>query len=242
MAGVVFDEHAEKYDAWFVKNSNVLASEALLLARFLGGGGRILSIGCGSGLFEMLLRRDHAVHISHGVEPSKAMAAIARARGMDVRDGTAERLPFEEGSFDTVLMNGIPAYLEGLDLAFREAHRVLVAGGAALVCDVPASSSYGMLYRLAGTVGTWDDPFLRRVAPDDPYPVEFLRAASWRTTGELAAALTASGFGDLEYAQTLTTHAKYSSARVEEPVEGFERGGYVAVRARKPGAGTSARK
>ncbi len=233
MAAVVFDEHAEKYDAWFVKNSNVLGSEVLLLKRFLHGGGRILSVGCGSGLFESLLRRDHGIIITHGVEPSKAMAAIARARGMDVRDGTAERVPFEDASFDTVLLNGIPAYLDGLDAAFREARRVLVPGGSVVIGDVPASSSYGLLYRMAAIVGTWDDPFLRRVAPDDPYPVEFLRAANWRTTRELADALTAAGFGELEYAQTLTTHARFSNARVEEPVDGFERGGYVAVRARK---------
>jgi len=240
MAVVVFDEHAERYDAWFVKNSNVLRSEVLLLTRFLSNAGRTLSIGCGSGLFEMLLRRDHGITITHGIEPSRGMAAIARAREMDVRDAAAEQIPFEDCSFDTVLMNGIPAYLDGLEKAFREACRVLVPGGVAVVGDVPASSSYGMLYRMAAMAGTWDDPFLRRIAPEHPYPVEFVRSANWRTTEEVAAALRAAGFGDLEYAQTLTTHAKFSNAGVEEPIAGSERGGYVAIRARKPGAGASA--
>ena len=238
MAAIVFDEHAAQYDAWFTQNSNVLASEVLLLRRFLAEPepGRVLSIGCGSGLFESILARDHSITIRHGIEPSTAMAAIARARGMDVRIAGAEQVPFEDASFDTVVLNGIPAYLESLDATLAEAFRVLVSGGAAIVADVPASSSYGMLYRMAAMVGTWDDPLLRRVAPEHPYPIEFVKSARWRTTGEVAAALEAAGFAGLEYAQTLTTHAKFSNDAVEQPSAGFERGGYVAIRARKPGA------
>jgi SAM-dependent methyltransferase len=232
MDPVAFDEHAERYDAWFVKNSNVLASEVLLIRRFLSDAGRILSVGCGSGLFELLLRRDHGIRIERGVEPSEAMAAIARARGMEVSIAHAEEIPFGDDSFDTVLMNGIAAYLDSLAPALGEARRVLVPGGAIVIGDVPATSSYGMLYRMAGLIGTWDDPSLRRLAPADPYPVEFVGAARWRTTGEIAEALTAAGFGDFEYAQTLTTHARFSNDAVEEPSAGFSRGGYVAVRAR----------
>jgi SAM-dependent methyltransferase len=232
MNALAFDEHAERYDAWFMKNSNVLVSEVLLVKLFLSDAGRILSVGCGSGLFEMLLRRDHGIRIERGVEPSETMAAIARARGMEVSIAHAEALPFENDSFDTVLMNGIPAYLDDLAPALGEVRRVLVPGGAVVIGDVPATSSYGMLYRMAGMIGTWDDPYLQRIAPANPYPVEFVSAARWRTTGEIAEALEAAGFGDLEYAQTLTTHARFSNDAVEEPSPGLNRGGYVAVRAR----------
>jgi hypothetical protein len=204
VATLTFDTHAEKYDGWFLKNPNVLASEVLLIKRALGNPGRTLSLGCGSGLFEWLLRRDHGITISHGVEPADGMARIAERRGLSVKIGTAEDVPFEDGSFDTVLMNG-----------------------------TPASSSYGMLYQLAGLIGTWDDPRLRKIAPRDPYPVEFVREATWRTTEEISAILRAAGFGDLDYAQTLTTHARFSNDAVEEPVAGYDRGGYVAIRARK---------
>lgn len=43
---------------------------------------------------------------------------------MEVRSGTAEELPQEDDSFDTVLLNGIPSYVADLPRAFREAHRV----------------------------------------------------------------------------------------------------------------------
>lgn len=232
-----FDEHSAEYDAWFLKNPNVLASEVLLLARFLESPGKALSVGCGSGLFELALRRGQGIDIGYGVEPAEGMARIAEKRGLAVERGTAESIPFGGEEFDTVLLNGIPSYVHDLDGAFGEAYRVLRPGGRIVVVDVPAESSYGLLYRLAALVGTWDDPFLQSVAPRHPYPAEFATAAVWRTTEEKAGMLRAAGFSDLEFGQTLTRHPKFSDDQVEVPVEGFDRGDYVAIRGwkREPG-------
>lgn len=234
MSDRAFDEHAEKYDAWFMKNRNVLESELLMLKRFLPDPGRALSVGCGSGLFEQLFRTEHGIVIRFGVEPSADMAQIAAKRGMEVKSGTAEKLPHEDEAFDTVLLNGTPSYVEDLPAAFREAHRVLKRGGYIVVADVPAESSYGLLYRLAGIRGTWEHPNVKGSAPENPYPVEFTMAANWRTTEEKMEMLREVGFVDFEYAQTLTRHPKYSNDSVEEPAEGYDRGDYVAIRARKP--------
>jgi len=228
-----FDAYAAEYDAWFLQNRHVLESEVLLLKHFLADPGRALSVGCGSGLFEHVLRTEHGIDIRWGVEPASGMASIAKKRGMMVKSGTAEQLPFANAEFDTVLLNGTPSYLDNLAQAFAEAHRVLRPSGAIVVADVPAESSYALLYRLAAVLGTWDDPFLRSVAPATPYPVEFAAAARWRTTDEKAKLLATAGFVDLECAQTLTVHPKYSNATVEQPSEGYERGDYVAIRARK---------
>lgn len=228
-----FDKHAEEYDTWFLKNRNVLESEVLLLRHFLSAPGKALSVGCGSGLFEHLLRTSHGIDIRFGVEPAEGMARIAEKRGMTVRSGAAESLPFDVDEFDTVLLNGTPSYVADLETAFREAHRVLAPGGHIVVADVPAESSYGLLYRLAAVVGVWEDPFLEKVAPKHPYPVEFAAAANWRTTEEKAELLRAVGFVSLEYAQTLTRHPKFSDEAAEQPVEGFDRGDYVAIRGQK---------
>jgi ubiquinone/menaquinone biosynthesis C-methylase UbiE len=234
MSDSAFDEHAGEYDGWFLKNRNVLQSEVLLLAHFLQDPGQALSVGCGSGLFEKILSDAHGIYIHHGVEPASGMAEIAVKRGMEVKEGTAEALPYEADSFDTAILNGIPGYIDDLERTFAEAFRVLRSGGHIVVADVPAESSYALLYRLAATIGSWDDPSLQAVAPPHPYPVEFAAAATWRTTEEKMDLLQKVGFEDLETAQTLTAHPKYSDDSAEEPSPGHERGDYVAIRARKP--------
>jgi SAM-dependent methyltransferase len=228
-----FDEHAAEYDGWFLQNRNVLQSEVELLAGFLQRPGKALSVGCGSGLFEMILRDAHGIDIRFGVEPAAGMAKIAVKRGMEVRIASAEKLPFQDASFDTVLFNGTPSYIGDLATAFAEAHRVLRPGGCIVVADVPAESSYGLLYRLAAHIGTWEDPLLKAAAPAVPYPIEFAAAANWRTTQEKLDLLQAAGFTVEETSQTLTLHPKFSDDTLEKPVPGHDRGDYVAIRGRR---------
>lgn len=232
--GTVFDEYAEKYDAWFLENQAVLASEVRLVAHVLRDAGRILSVGCGSGLFELLLRRDFGITVGEGVEPAAAMAEIARKRGMEVAVAGAESLPHADGTFDTVVFNGSPSYIKDLRVALGEARRVLRPGGRVVVIDVPRESGYALLYNLAKEVGSWDHPYFRGVKPRVAYPIEFVVAANWRTTPEKAALLDELGFTELRYAQTLTRHPAYSDDAPEDPCEGYDRGDYVAITARRP--------
>jgi len=123
-----FDEYASAYDAWFLDNRNVLYSEANLVARTLLGAGRILSVGCGSGLFETILNRDFGITVTDGVEPSASMADIARRRGMKVTEATAEEFDFPQDVYDTVLFNGCPSYITDLKRVVEKVYTALRPG------------------------------------------------------------------------------------------------------------------
>ena len=224
-----FDKYAEKYDAWFLENRNVLYSEVKLVAHFLKDAGRILSVGCGSGLFEMILMKEFGITIKDGIEPSIDMAAIARKRGLSVEIGTAENICVESGKFDTILYNGCPSYISNLEKAVANSYKVLPEGGRIVLIDVPKESSYGLLYNLAKATGTWSHELLKDVYPRNPYPIELVCQSNWRTTAEKIALLENAGFSKLEFAQTLTKHPIYSNNVIEEPVAGYDCGDYVAI-------------
>ncbi len=228
-----FDEHASKYDAWFMKNTNVLYSEVKLVAHFLKDSKDVFSVGCGSGLFEMILEKDFGISIKSGLEPSEGMAEIACKRGMTVEVTTVEKAELGTEKYDTVLFNGTPSYITDLQTAFDKAFAALRPGGKIVVIDVPKESSYALLYNLAKALGTWEHPLLENVHPEDPYPIEFVKIANWRTTAEKVEMLQKSGFNNLEFAQTLTAHPIYSNNVAEEPSKGYDRGDYVAICAKK---------
>ena len=231
--GKSFDQYASAYDAWFLDNRNVLYSEVNLVASTLRDAGRVLSVGCGSGLFEKILREEYGITITDGIEPSTGMAEIARKRGLKVTLAMAEEADFGHETYDTLLFNGTPSYIGDLAGVVRKAYDALPTGGRIILIDVPKESSYGILYNLAKALGTWDHPLLEGCYPPDPYPIELVKAAAWRTTAEKVSLLEAAGFRDLTFAQTLTAHPLYSNVEEEQPQPGYGKGDYVAVTAYK---------
>lgn len=228
-----FDQYANEYDAWFLDNPNVLESEVRLVASTLRDAGNILSVGCGSGLFEKIMRDEFGISITEGVEPSSSMAAIARKRGLTVTEATAEEYDYPEEKYDTILFNGCPSYITDLEAVVGKVYRALRPGGRIVLVDVPKESTYGIMYNLAKALGTWDHPLLAGTYPPNPYPIELVKVAAWRTTAEKIDILNRAGFKDQHYAQTLTTHPLYSDLRPEHPVEGYDKGDYVAITAYK---------
>ena len=228
-----FDEYAREYDAWFLENQNVLESEVRLVASTLRNAGNILSVGCGSGLFEKIMRDRFGIVIADGVEPSVSMAAIARKRGLNVVEATAEEFDYPAGKYDTVLFNGCPSYITDLAAVVRKVYAALSPGGRIILVDVPKESTYGLMYNLAKALGTWDHPLLSGTYPPNPYPIGLVKVANWRTTAEKIHLLTEAGFRNLEYAQTLTAHPLYSDLKTEDPASGYDKGDYVAITAYK---------
>ncbi len=228
-----FDQYAEKYDSWFLTNTNVLMSEVKLVAKTLENCQNIFSVGCGSGLFESILKDEYGIIIENGLEPSKDMAKIASKRGINVDINTAEEYDYANKKYDTILYNGCPGYITDLEKAIRNSYEALNKGGKIIIIDIPKESGYGLLYNLAKSVKSWNNTLLKDVFPRNPYPIELVEQANWRTTQEKIAVIEKIGFQDLSFYQTLTTHPVYSDDSVEEPIPGYDKGDYVAICAYK---------
>lgn len=72
----LFEQYAKEYDAWFDRNPAAYEAELRAVKAALPVGGSGLEIGVGTGRFAAPLG------IRVGVDPSPAMASIARARGI----------------------------------------------------------------------------------------------------------------------------------------------------------------
>jgi ubiquinone/menaquinone biosynthesis C-methylase UbiE len=94
----IFEEAAVEYDAWFETHEWVYQSEVEAIRRFIPKTGNGIEIGVGTGLFAI------PFGIRFGIEPARAMAEIARKRGINVYEAKAEKLQFQDNSFDFALM------------------------------------------------------------------------------------------------------------------------------------------
>ena len=145
---VFFDEHAEKddYDVFTPASSERLVGA---LVRLLGlpQGARIADIGCGSGVFTELLRR--AGYSVTGIDISPKLVAVGRTKypGLDLIEGDAEALPFQDASFDGVSLCNIVHHFPNPRKLIAEVHRVLKPGGRFAAIDPNRMNPFMWLYR-----------------------------------------------------------------------------------------------
>ncbi len=101
----------------------------LLEAAKLRPGMRLLDVACGPG-YVAEAARAQGVDVT-GVDFSARMIRLARRRNpqIELREGDAQGLAFEDQSFDAVVMNFGLLHLSRPEAAFAEAHRVLRSGG-----------------------------------------------------------------------------------------------------------------
>jgi SAM-dependent methyltransferase len=121
---------------WFVGRRRILSS---FVSRIVGtldnARPRILDVGCGTGAnLEMLADFGEA----EGVDVSTEALDFCQTRGLqNVRQGEAERLPYEDESFDLVTGLDVVEHLDNDVAGLEEMRRVLRPKGRALLF-VPA--------------------------------------------------------------------------------------------------------
>ncbi len=227
-----FDGYANQYDEWFMENDNLFTSELRLFKKVLGDyeGKKLLSVGCGSGLFESYIDCSGV----EGIEPSRDMGAIAEKRGVNViKYGIIEDVDLPENTYDIIYFNGSSSYMEDLYPVYEKSLKALKADGKLILLDVPKESAFGFMYLLGKSLGTYDHEYLEGTMPMLPYPIELASSGVWHSTEEKIDVLKSLGITDFKFYQTLVKNPMYTNEEPEEVVEGYKSGGYVAIIAQK---------
>jgi demethylmenaquinone methyltransferase/2-methoxy-6-polyprenyl-1,4-benzoquinol methylase len=102
----------------------------------------VLDVACGTAAVSIELVRRYSCHVV-GIDQSAEMLTAGRARvdaaglrdRIDLQEGRAEVLPFEDGSFDALTFTYLLRYVDDPDSAMKELARVVRPGGRIAMLD-----------------------------------------------------------------------------------------------------------
>jgi ubiquinone/menaquinone biosynthesis C-methylase UbiE len=190
-----FEAAAAAYDRHVGRYGSQLA-EGLIAAAGVRPGQGVLDVGCGPGPLTAALAGLVGAGRVAAVDPSEQFVAACRARvpGADVRVGAAERLPFEDGSFDAVLAQLVVPLMEDREAGVREMARVARPGGAVAAC-VWDSTTMPMLRAY------WDAALA--VAPERAGAFDEGRRVGYPSPEQLGNLWAAGGLTDVRTGETL---------------------------------------
>jgi ubiquinone/menaquinone biosynthesis C-methylase UbiE len=168
-ARAYYDAFSKRYDNGRDAGYHALIDDLEVeIATPFARGGKILELGCGTGL--ILRRLAEVAKEARGIDLSEGMIHKARAQGFDVTVGSVTDLPYDDGYFDFVYSFKVLSHVPDIGLALSEAARVTRPGGhMALEFYNPLSLRY-LAKRLGGPRATGDaqteaDMFTRWDAP-----------------------------------------------------------------------------
>lgn len=209
MDGVTaFDKHADKYDRWFDENKQIYQAEVNALQRLIPQTGSGVEVGVGRGRFSI------PFGIRIGIEPSRNMAQIAKARNIAVGLAVGERLPFRDGQFDFALLVTVVCFVKDVAQVLHEARRVIKVGGKVIIGFIDKDSALGQLY------GSRKDR--------DKYYKE----AHFYSVPEIVALVRRVGLCEIQFSQTIIGLPN-NSATAYQVRSGYGEGAFVAVSAIK---------
>jgi SAM-dependent methyltransferase len=154
-----FDYEAKSWGAaavrpkpWYMNGLKL----SYLLDDLSGVHGRVLDVGCGGGSVAKAVKRERPDLEVLGCDISESALRNAGASpdGVDFRMATAERLPFEDGTFDFVWIFDVLEHVEDPEPVLREVARVLKTG-AGFHIVLPLEGQAWTIYRLVGCGTRW---------------------------------------------------------------------------------------
>lgn len=132
-------------------------SRVLPIAYEIPEGSKVLDIGANSGEFMLLLKEKRNCKV-YGVDVSDVAIAAAKEKGLDVINCDAAKLPFEDASFDVVVLMEVLSHLADTASALKEIRRVLKPSGFLL-----GSAPHANLERFI-----WDDKRMHQRYYEEP--------------------------------------------------------------------------
>ncbi len=142
----MFDVAAASYDRFMGRYSIQLSPQLADLAG-VEAGQRVLDVGCGPGVLTgELVARVGASNVS-ATDPSETFVAATRDRypEVDVRQGSAEELPFDDAFFDVSLAQLVVHFMADPVEGLSEMKRVTRPGGVVAACVWDFGGSRGPL-------------------------------------------------------------------------------------------------
>ncbi len=120
--------------------------------------GNVLELGCGTGFFLLNLKLAGVVEHGHVTDLSPGMVEVAQRNasrlGFEVegRVADAERIPYDDGTFDLVVGHAVLHHIPDVEQSLREVLRVLKPGGRFVFAGEPTRWGDYVARRLSRTV------------------------------------------------------------------------------------------
>lgn len=203
-----FDQFAQEYDQWFDVHPYAYQSELEAIRRFIPSGGAGVEVGVGTGRFST------PFGITIGVEPSEPMAAIARSRGIEVKQAKAEDLPFADGTFDFVLLVNVICFLTDPLASLKESYRILKLNGHIILAFIDKKTKIGRKYESQKASN------------------KFYKKAMFFSAHQVIEFFQKAGFADIQACQTIFNNPAEMTA-TDSVLDGYGQGGFVVLRGLK---------
>ena len=201
-----FEKYSKEYDEWFEKNRDIYRAELEAIRNMVPEDRRGIEIGVGTGKFALPLG------IGIGVEPSIKMAQISKANGIDVCKAAAENLPFNDKTFDFVLMVTTICFVDDLLRSFDECFRVLKNDGSIIIGFIDKESELGKKYQMRKTGS------------------KFYDSATFYSVDEVMTILKETGFKDPAIKQTIFNG---QTDKMDTVRNGYSQGSFVIIKAKR---------
>lgn len=203
----VFDKYYREYDKWFAEHELAYKAELNLIKELIPMG-KGLEVGVGTGKFAIPLG------IKEGVEPSERMADIAIEKGIKVVKGVAEDLPYDDDSFDFVLLVTTICFVDDPVKTLKETFRVIKSGGYVIIGFVDKECLIGQEYEKYKNNSKFYSP------------------AIFYSSQQIEFFLKKSGFRQIEAYQTLF-HMLDEIDEIEPVAKGYGKGAFIGMRGKK---------